>query len=55
MFDEGVEKGVAIGIEKGKLETARNLLRLGLPDRTILEGAQITEAQLESLKKEEVL
>jgi predicted transposase/invertase (TIGR01784 family) len=39
---EGIEKG----IEKGKLEVARNMLKLGLPVETIAEASGLSRGEV---------
>lgn len=59
---EGLEKGLAEGLEKGreegreegfhqaKLETAKNLLSMGLPIEQIAKGTGLSVAEIEALK-----
>ncbi|MEW6526378.1 MAG: Rpn family recombination-promoting nuclease/putative transposase [Spirochaetota bacterium] len=57
-FNKGIEKGIQKGIQKGKLigkheeriTIARNLLKSGIDDKTIIKITKLTKAQLEELK-----
>ena len=52
-YDEGYEKGITIGLERGleqglergayqnKLETAKNLLSMGLPSEQVAQGTNL--------------
>ena len=44
-YDEGYEEGISIGLERGayqnKLETARNLLSMGLSPEQVAQGTSL--------------
>ena len=48
-YDEGLEKGISIGLEQGlergayqnKLETAKNLLSMGLSSEQVAQGTNL--------------
>ena len=44
-YDEGYEEGISIGLERGayqnKLETARNLLSMGLSPEQVAQGTNL--------------
>ena len=52
MYDDGYEEGIAFGVNKGKLETARNLLNmnLGTPEQ-IAKAADLPLEQVFELQK----
>ena len=47
--DDGLADGEAIGIEKGKVETARNLKRIGVATETIVQATGLTKEEVEGL------
>ncbi|MEJ5362972.1 MAG: Rpn family recombination-promoting nuclease/putative transposase [Spirochaetota bacterium] len=57
-FDKGIQKGIQKGIKQGRLigkqeeriAIARNLLKSGMDDKTIIKITRLTKAQLEELK-----
>lgn len=48
--DEGIALGLAQGIERGKLETARNMLNAGITRKMVLELTGLSDEQLNMLK-----
>jgi predicted transposase/invertase (TIGR01784 family) len=46
---EGFAEGEVIGIKKGKLETARNLKRIGVAMDTIVQATGLTREEVEGL------
>ena len=46
---EGFAEGEVIGIKKGKLETARNLKRIGVATETIVQATGLTKEEVEGL------
>ena len=44
-YDEGYEEGISIGLERGayqnKLETAKNLLSMGLSSEQVAQGTNL--------------
>ena len=48
----GMEKGIGIGMEKGRAELVRSLLSLGVDREKIAEAAGLTVQELEELAKE---
>ncbi|MGB7128304.1 MAG: hypothetical protein WBD50_04345, partial [Candidatus Rhabdochlamydia sp.] len=48
---EGRIEGEAIGIEKGKMEVAKNLLQNGLTMDAIIQFTNLSKEQLDGLKK----
>ena len=53
-MDEGLERGKSLGLAEGarqaKLETAKNLLHLGLSRENIAQATGLTKAEVEALK-----
>ena len=53
-IDEGLERGKSLGLAEGarqaKLETAKNLLHLGLSGENIAQATGLTKAEVEALK-----
>ena len=53
-MDEGLERGKSLGLAEGarqaKLETAKNLLHLGLSGENIAQATGLTKAEVEALK-----
>ena len=53
-IDEGLERGKSLGLAEGarqaKLETAKNLLHLGLSRENIAQATGLTKAEVEALK-----
>ena len=53
-MDEGLERGKSLGLTEGarqaKLETAKNLLHLGLSRENIAQATGLTKAEVEALK-----
>ena len=53
-MDEGLERGKILGLAEGarqaKLETAKNLLHLGLSRENIAQATGLTKAEVEALK-----
>lgn len=57
-FDKGIQEGIQKGIKQGRLigkqeeriAIARNLLKSGMDDKTIIKITRLTKAQLEELK-----
>ena len=47
--DDGLADGEAIGIEKGKVGTARNLKRIGVATETIVQATGLTKEEVEGL------
>ena len=47
---EGRAEGITEGMAKGKIETARNLLAMGIPINTIVKATGLTEEEIMSLK-----
>ncbi len=47
---EAEERGIAIGEERGIIQTAKNLIALGLPTDTITKGTGLSEDQIERLR-----
>ncbi|OYZ36210.1 MAG: hypothetical protein B7Y25_08085, partial [Alphaproteobacteria bacterium 16-39-46] len=56
-FEEGLEKGEAIGIEKGEnnnsIKTARKMIKKKMDIETIIEFTELTREKIEELIKEE--
>ena len=50
MERKGIEKGRTEGIQLGKTETARNLLRMGMEFRLIAEATGLSIEEISSLK-----
>ena len=50
-IEEGIQKGIQKGIEKGKLETAENLLKLGVDIDIILKATGLSEKEIKDLRK----
>ncbi|MEB7742337.1 hypothetical protein NGB58_24675 [Escherichia coli] len=48
--EEGITLGLAQGIERGKLETARNMLNAGINRKMVLELTGLSDEQLKMLK-----
>ena len=48
-FAEGIEQGISQGAYQTKLETARNLFRLGLSIENIAEATGLTKEEIESI------
>ena len=52
-FDEGIEQGKSLGLAEGsrqaKLETAKNLLHVGLSRENIALATGLTKAEVEAL------
>ena len=46
---KGREEGLAEGLEKGRIEIARNLLSMGLSIEQIVNATGLTEEQVQSL------
>jgi len=46
--DEGIEKGIELGIEKGKIETAKKMLEKGTD---IIFISEVTGLSLEQIEK----
>ena len=51
-MEQGMEKGMMKGMEKGKIETAMNLLKLGLGIEIIQKATGFTREQIEQLQDE---
>lgn len=51
-FDEGKIEGIEIGVEKGKIEVARNFIKLGLDNETIAKGTSLSIEEIEKLRTE---
>ena len=53
-MDEGLERGKSLGLaevaRQAKLETAKNLLHLGLSRENIAQATGLTKAEVEALK-----
>ena len=57
-MDEGLERGKSLGLAEGEargsrqkaLETAKNLLHLGLSGENIAQATGLTKAEVEALK-----
>ena len=49
-IEKGIQLGEARGIQLGKLETARNLLRMGLDSARIAEATGLTLEEVKALK-----
>ena len=49
-MDEGLERGKSLGFRQAKLETAKNLLHLGLSGENIAQATGLTKAEVEALK-----
>ena len=53
-YMEGEEKGLQKGLQKGreeaKIETARNLLMMGIPVSQVMKATGLTQKQVDSLK-----
>ena len=47
--DDGLAEGEETGIEKGKVETARNLKRIGVAIDTIVQATGLTKEVVEGL------
>ena len=47
----GMQKGEQIGMLKGKLETAANLLAIGIDIKTIAKATGLTEKEIKNLKQ----
>ncbi|MEM7495008.1 MAG: hypothetical protein AAF471_02485 [Myxococcota bacterium] len=49
---EGKQLGLKEGLERGKLETARNMLREGIPTATIVRVTGLTRQKLAALRRQ---
>jgi len=47
--DEGIEKGIELGIEKGKIETAKKFKELGAETEMIMHATGLTKEEIEKL------
>ena len=52
-MEKGIELGEARGIQLGKIETAQNLLRMGLDVSQIAEATGLPLEEINSLKRRE--
>ena len=50
--EKGEKRGRAEGREEAKLETARNLLKLGVPMETVVQATGLPEEELSQLGKQ---
>lgn len=51
LIHEGRQLGLKEGLEKGKLETARNMLRKGMSVATITEVTALSRQKLTALRR----
>ena len=51
-IEKGIEKGIKTGIEKGKIEVAKNLIKMGLTIDQIIDGTGLKKEEIEKLRKE---
>lgn len=53
-IEKGIEKGIQLGeqrgIEKGKLEVARSLLKMGMPIESVQEATGLSEDDLAQIR-----
>ena len=51
-LDTARDEGIEIGVEKGKIEVAKNLISLGLDNETIGKATGLSIEEIERLRNE---
>lgn len=49
--EEGIEEGLKIGEKEGKINVAKNLISLGMDNKTIASATELTEYEIENFRK----